>query len=90
MIKGGKVKTADDEEIITVVTWSDPDFGDPVPENFKDNVVVLGKINPPITDVEFVYLGLGPKQPIYGKLVVTNAGTFPRRTLIFENKDIKL
>ena len=67
----GKVDVAKDEEIIAGVTWSDKDLGPKPPENYKDNVVVMGNIVPPITDNEYEYLGMGPKQRVNGKITVT-------------------
>ena len=49
-LKYGRVKVATDEEIIAGVKWSDSDIGKPEPENFRDNVMVMGNINPPLTD----------------------------------------
>ena len=69
-LRFGRVHVATDEEIIAGVTWSDKDLGDKEPEDFRANVVVIGKIEPPLSDNEFEYLGLGPKNRVNGKITL--------------------
>ena len=67
-LKYGKVRPVKDCEIISGVKYRDTDLGKREPENYRDNVVVMGDIVPPLNDNEYAYLGLGPKHRLNGRI----------------------